>query len=904
MTVKQIALPDVSVLASAGATIFFMEAVTFTDDAKHLLVKATFIEDGTGGAQRYGYYLYDIANEIYVLNLNAELLSVNRLITSNIEALSFSGNIDDYTAIAQVRSADSQTSKLVRLENGEITSADILLDALNDDFSVNVESFALAEDGRHLAIQTTDPNLASVLNPDTNDASDIYLLDMQTQAILRISEVGGAEVIADTDLQNIAIVDGTLQIAFTTDEAYVSPTRVDQNTTDITGPLGTRTDAYVWVASLDTSGLLLDNGQFTLISQLPNNTASGFVEPDSGISLSDNGAFFSSASEFVDSNDNNNAIDSFSFIDGSNTTLAFNGERFDADSKLVGASASGRYVTLLSSASQVSGSTGAQQLVFIDVQTGASRIVSQNAAGSVGDVDTISGVIANSGAFVAFSSLASNLTNDVPNTFQGSLFIREYTDINSAPEGRLELASLPLMGQDLALDFTHITDADGLANEFDVTWTVNGNAVASDNNVLSREILNLDSIISAEVSYTDNAGNNEILLVDDFTLFDRPSRDDGSVDFSAKYIVFASSGENIFDFDLGLSSINYDGQATVFSGSSDVEIIKISSGQILDITNLKGSQDKVFLPGELSDYLTHSSISSATNEMTLISTAGFSYTEVKFIATPTASDVLVFSDGQVKASDFKAFLLNDKAAISDLELDNSVTNDDIPSSTNDAKIKAIALDPNGETFTSFTPATSLQVSGSVGVDKVYVREGTTVDATNLKSSVDEIYLQGTWSDYAKHIDNSGNLLLSRTLPINGTNYDELVTVASGSTISTNDLLVFADGAIRTQDAVAAVKADDTSVFSALTGFNGLIVTPMLENVIDTDFIFPSAAGKYVDEALIQAVIGLAETEITANEQALVVPVENTESLSNPHQESISMSILQSDGYDNDFEIMF
>ena len=430
MTVKQIALPDVSVLASAGATVFFMEAVTFTDDAKHLLVKATFIEDGTGGAQRYGYYLYDIANEIYVLNINAELLSGSRLTTSNIEALSFSGNIDDYTVIAQVRSADSQTSKLVRLENGEITSADILLDALNDDFSVNVETFALAEDSRHLAIQTTDPNLASVLNPDTNDASDIYLLDMLTQAILRISEVGGAEVIADTDLQDIAIVDGSLHIAFTTDEAYVSPTRIDQNTTDITGPLGTRTDAYVWVAGLDTSGSLLDNGQFTLISQLPNKTASGFVEPDSGISLSDNGVFFSSASEFLDSNDNNNAIDSFSFIDGSNTSLAYNGERFDADSKLVGASASGRYVTLLSSASQVSGSTGAQQLVFIDVQTGASRIVSQNAAGSVGDVDTISGVIANSGAFVAFSSLASNLTNDVPNTFQGSLFIREYTDIN------------------------------------------------------------------------------------------------------------------------------------------------------------------------------------------------------------------------------------------------------------------------------------------------------------------------------------------------------------------------------------------------------------------------------------------------------------------------------------------
>lgn len=904
MTIKQIALPDVSGLASAGVTVFFMEAVTFSDDGIHLLVKATFVEDGTGGAQRYGYYLYDIANEAYVLNLNAELLAGNRLTTSNIEALSFTGNLDAYTVIAEVKTADNPTSLLVSLENGEITSSDILLDALGDDFSINVESFALAEDGRHLAIQTSDPSLASVLNPDTNDSSDIYLLDMQTQAIIRISEVGGAEVVSDTDLEDIAVVDGTLQIGFTTDEAYVSPTRIDQNTADVTGPLGTRTDAYVWVADLDTSGTLVDNGQFTLISQLPNKTASGFVNADNGIALSENGAFFSSSSEFIDINDNNDALDSFYFVDGEVSMLSFDGERFDDASQLVDVSDSGRYVTLLSSASQVSGSTGAQQLVFIDTQTGSSRIVSQNIAGTVGDVDTINAVIAKSGAAVAFSSLASNLTNEVPNTFQGSLFIRQYTDINSAPEGRLELASLPLIGQDLALDFSHITDADGLTGEFDVTWSVNGNEITSDTNVLSNEILNIESVISAEVSYTDKAGNSESLLVDDFTLFDRPSREDGSIDFSAKYIVFASEGENVFDFDLGLSSINYDGQASVFSGSSEVEIIKISTGQILDITNLKSSQDKVFLPGELSDYLPFSSINTSTNEMTLISTAGFSYTELKFIATPTASDVLVFSNGQVKASDFKTYLLNDKTDLLDLKVDASVTYDDIPSSMNEAKIKAIAIDPNGETFSSFTPATSLQVSGSVGVDKVYVREGTTVDATNLKSSVDEIYLQGTWSDYHKQIDNSGNLVLSRTLTISDTNYEELVTVASGSTISTNDLLVFADGAIRTKDAVTAVKGNDTSDFSAITGFNGLIVTPLLEQVLDTDFIIPGTANKDTNKALIEAVIEFEEITNVASEQLLASSHDIEESLINTHHEFNHSTAFQDDDISNYFEIMF
>lgn len=882
MTIKQIALPDVSVLATAGVTVFFMEAVTFTDDGKHLVVKATFVEDGTGGAQRYGYYLYDITNESYVLNLNAELLTGSRLTTSNIEALSFTGNLDAYTVIAEVKAADNPTSVLVSLVNGEITSSDILLDALGDDFSVSIESFALAEDGRHLAIQTSDPSLASVLNPDTNDSSDIYLLDLHTQTILRVSEVGGAEVVSDTDLQDISIIDGALQIGFTTDEAYVSPTRVDQNTSDVSGSLGTRTDAYVWSGELDSTGALINSGTFTLISELPNNTASGFVDPDSGIVLAGDKVLFSSSSEFIDTGDNNNAVDTFAYVDGIVSTLSFAGTRFDADSLIVDASESGRYVTVLTRASQVSGSTGAQQLVFIDTQTGASRVVSENTAGSPGDIDTINGVISNSGAVVAFSSLASNLTNEVTNTFQGSLFIRKFDDINSLPEGNVNLSSLPLLGEDLTLDFSQIIDEDGLPDKFDVSWTVNGSAVSTTDNVLPNDIIDLESVIAAEVSYIDGAGNNETLVVDEFSLFDRPTRDDGSLEYSTKYIVFSSTGESVFDFDLGLSEINYTGQSSLFSGASQVEVIKISTGQILDITNLKGSQDKVFLPGPLSDYLTHSSINSATSEMTLISTANFAYTELKFIATSTAADMLVFADGQVSSSDIKTYLLNNKANISDLVLDTSVTYEDLPTSTNAAQVKAIAIDPNGETFTSFAPAIVLQVSGSSGVDKVYIREGTTVDATNLKSSVDEIYLQGTWHDYTKSIDNSGNLLLSRAVIIDGTEYMEAVSVASGSTIATNDLLVFADGAIRSQAAVVAVKAGETGDFSTLDGFDGTIVTPLLNSIIDADFIFPSAVGKSVDDAIIATVDMLSVTQLSQSSNALstsssVLEVTTTES---------------------------
>lgn len=902
MAIKQIALPDVSGLASAGVTVFFMEAVTFTDDGKHLVVKATFVEDGTGGTQRYGYYVYDIANETYVLNLNTELLIGSRLTTSNIEALSFTGNLDAYTVIAEVKAADNPTSRLVALQNGEITSSDILLDALGLDFSVNVESFALAEDGRHLAIQTSDPSLASVLNPDTNDSSDIYLLDIETQTILRVSEVGGAEVDSDTDLKDIAIFDDRLQIGFTTDEAYLSPTRIDQNTSDLSGPVGTRSDAYVWSSGLDSSGKLVDSGSFILVSELPNNTASGFVNSDSGVILTQDKVLFSSGSEFIDIADNNNAIDSFSYVNGNVETLTFAGIRFDADTIITDASFSGRYVILLTSASQVSGPTGSQQLVFIDTLTGKSRVVSENSAGSAGDIDTINGVIAKSGGYVAFSSLALNLTNEVANTFQGSLFIQSM-DINSAPIGSISLSSLPLLDTDLSLDFSNISDSDGLPDVYNVNWVIDGQAVDSSTNTLSSNYIDKNSVISAEVNYVDGAGNKESLLVDDFTLFDRPTSD-GNLQYTTKYIVFSSTGESIFDFDLGLSDINYMGQSSLFSGSSEVEIIKMSSGQILDITNLKGSQDKVYLPGQLGDYLTHSSINPATSEMTLISTAGFTYTELKFIATSTAADMIVFSDGQVSSNDFKNYFLNDESNLSDVKLDPSITYNDLNVTFNNSKVKAIAIDPNGETFTSFTPSTTLQVSGSAGIDRVYIREGTTVDATNLKSNIDQIYLQGVWADYTKSIDNSGNLFLSRSVMIDGAEYEESVTVASGSTIATNDLLIFADGSIRNKFAVSAVKAEETGPFSLLNGFDGTIVTPLLESIIDADFIFPQSANKSVDEGLITMIDELTQTQqfepsIKNNGLALV-----QETLPNLQTELIQPFSISTEDFDTNIEIIF
>lgn len=830
MAVKQIGLPDISTLSISGTTIQLMEAVTFSDDGQHLVVRATYTEDGGMGQLHYGYFVYDISAEAYVLNLNEHLLDSSRLTTSIIETLHFNGNLADFNIVAKIKDAGAETARVVQADNSGVLSQDVLLDVLGIDFGINVESFVLAEDNRHLVIQTSNPNLASVLNPDTNDSSDIYLIDLVTQEVTRVSEIGGAEVSSDTFLKSVTIIDGVLKIGFVTDEAYASISRIDQNTTDTSGPIGTRTDAYTWEAHLNSDGSVSTNIDFNLISKLPNGTASGFVDDESTVLITTKGAYFSSSSEFIDESDANNAIDGF--VTGVDTTqrLSFAGEVFDAETKIVDSDPTGRYVLALSLSSNVTGATGAQQLVWIDTLNNDVNVLSANAAGTAGDNFTINGVIANAGNQIAFTSLASNLTNEFPNTFAGSLFINEIEGFNNPVEGQVELDGLPLLGQELALDFSGLMDADGIGDlgDIEVRWFKDDVLQEASGQILDTSNDSVGTQYSAQVSYVDGNGTTEVVDVPSFGLFDRPTLDNGSLGYTSKYIVFESDGESFFDFDLGFADINYDGQSSLFSGFSNVESINISSGQILDATNLKGSSDKIYLPGTLEQYLEYSSINASTGTITLINNSNFTYTEVKFIATNTASDDLIFADGKVSSATLKTYFLANKPDNFDFGIDSSVTSININADASISNVKAIAIDENGETFTSFTPQSVLQVSGGSGVDRVYVKQGTIVDATNLKGSVDEIYMQGRWSDYAKNFDASGNLILTRDLQINDSTATESISVASGTTVATNDLLVFADGAIRIKAAVTAIRAENTSDFSTLEGFDGSKVTP-LEN---------------------------------------------------------------------------
>lgn len=430
---------------------------------------------------------------------------------------------------------------------------------------------------------------------------------------------------------------------------------------------------------------------------------------------------------------------------------------------------------------------------------------------------------------------------------------------NNLPEGELQLLNLPYIGKDIELDFSDISDLDGV-NEFSVYWYKDEQLQDNFDNKLDTSIDNPDTLYSAQAVYFDDNGTREELNVLPFKLFDRSVTENGNIQNTSKYIVIKSQGENFFDFPMNIDNVDFYEQANLFSGSNEVETIKVSPGQIFDLTNLKGGVDKIILPGNFEDYLEFSTVDSNSGIITLISNHDFSYTEVKLISAFTASDEVFFENGKLSSTLIKEYLQN-KAISNDSPAPEYYSMDELNVNSNqDSIVKVSSFDSSGENFISFTESIFLIVSGSSGVDKVYIREGTSVDATNLKSSVDEIYLQGTWADYTKTIEASGNLLLYRYVEINGVDQLESVLVSSGSTVASNDFLIFADGSIRNNYAVSAVSTENTSPFSSLDGYDGSIFTGLLDEISSTNLLNRTLKDSSLNESLIQSVNDLNELQ--------------------------------------------
>ena len=130
-----------------------------------------------------------------------------------------------------------------------------------------------------------------------------------------------------------------------------------------------------------------------------------------------------------------------------------------------------------------------------------------------------------------------------------------------------------------------------------------------------------------------------------YTLLEQPQPQFATLTPTAKIIVTGSQGDNFFDIARYVNEVSVVGQTFLFSGSSEVDGVMIQPGVKYDLTNLKGSIDKLYFSGPLSEYADSILLDTATGVMQLSRLTDIGEEIVQFIATSSASDLLVFTDG-------------------------------------------------------------------------------------------------------------------------------------------------------------------------------------------------------------------------------------------------------------------
>mgnify|MGYP003332965903 FL=1 len=423
MVFFQLPSPDLSNLSLGGAVLRLLEASGFTADEKDLLVRGTYTDDGDPlFGLHYGVWLFNVDSSEYTVNFNELIAGETNAREIDVIQIQTSGNADNLFAIALVETKGTNETRLVSIQNNQVISNNLVHSIYGEELDIKVEDFLLSDNGRFLAIQTSSEQLAAEDAPDTNDSSDIYLVDLHNNSVTRVSYVGESEVTEPTYLKDIDIDGNTVRIAFTTDAAFVSPSKTDLNSAIINSQVNHRSDAYLWSSAFDSNGLTGDF-LFELISKDIDGKASGFVDRDNNINIIDQGAVFTSSSEYIAENDINESSDSFYVDEQGNLQrlILENNNELDSGSIFLSASDDGRFVGYLTVSPEISGSSGAQQLVVYDRQLDTTKVVSEN--GSMANNWVTGGVLSPTGQAVAFTSAADNLSEDSSVATAGNLYL-------------------------------------------------------------------------------------------------------------------------------------------------------------------------------------------------------------------------------------------------------------------------------------------------------------------------------------------------------------------------------------------------------------------------------------------------------------------------------------------------
>jgi predicted outer membrane repeat protein len=360
---------------------------------------------------------------------------------------------------------------------------------------VGLEISSISDDGRYALVDSCEANL---VGDDTNGENDVFLLDLTTDAIVRVSTDSRGNEGNSGSYAGELCGDGRFVVFSSYASNLVADDTNDQEDVFVKDLLSGATVRI----STDSQGGQLDgtsrltaathDGRYVLFSLFSSSTGvSGyrFKDLQSGTTSSVEGSsttyvcaisedatelLLSSDSGLVDGDENGvsdvfvkdlttNTTELISARDTSLDVCTAAGESEVADDAM---SADGRYVVFSSSASNlVYGDTNGVADVFLhDLATGAITLISTDSEGNQGNYDSTHGVCSADGRYVVFESYADNLAcgrvNDVSDVFEKDLVTGVTTLVSvAAPSYRYDNVICAVGADGLQIAYTSMSSS-------------------------------------------------------------------------------------------------------------------------------------------------------------------------------------------------------------------------------------------------------------------------------------------------------------------------------------------------------------------------------------------------------------------------------------------------------------
>ena len=186
MIFSSIESPELSLLGDSASLVTSVVPVSMAPFATKLLVEIAYVDNSK---LNKSYYIYDTKTKLYTTNISDYIGGDDAVNITAID-VAWSANSGVTFAIVYTDKEDLSSSisnRIAIVQNGVLIEKDVIETVSSEVANTSISNVFISKLGTQIVFSSAANNLVDY--SDTNDSSDVFLLDMQSSTLERVSQI-------------------------------------------------------------------------------------------------------------------------------------------------------------------------------------------------------------------------------------------------------------------------------------------------------------------------------------------------------------------------------------------------------------------------------------------------------------------------------------------------------------------------------------------------------------------------------------------------------------------------------------------------------------------------------------------------------------------------------------------